>query len=75
MFDPMEWEGDTLYARWEAWYFAQEWANDLPSELMVDWNEHAREQMPPMVPQDWIDAIGVDAMRGGHLVKDRRVQR
>lgn len=61
-----------MWARWEAWYLAQDWANDLPSELWTAWNEHARSQQPPMIAQDWIDALGVDAMRGGHLVKDRR---
>ena len=59
VFDPIEWPGDTLWQRWEAWFMAQEWVNDLPVDLWVSWDEHAREQMPPMSPNDWIDTLGV----------------
>lgn len=71
-FDPMAWPGNTIYARWESWYAAQTWALDLEPQLWTAWNEHARSQQPPMVPQDWIDTVGVDVSRGGHLVKDRK---
>lgn len=71
-FDPMDWEGATMWARWEQWYLAQTWATDLGPELWTAWNDYAASVQPPMVPQDWIDTVGVDVSRGGHLVKDRR---
>lgn len=72
-FDPSEWDGDTLYARWEAWFDAQAWADVLTAEDLAAWSDYAASVAPVMVGEDWIRALGVDARRGGHVVKNRVV--
>ena len=69
-FDPSEWDGDTLYARWEAWFDAQSWADVLTADDLAAWCEHAEALAPVMVGEDWIRALGVDARQGGHVVKN-----
>ena len=69
-FDPSAWPGDTLYVRWEAWWDAQEFVNDLAPDDLHAWTQSAEAGAPVMVGEDWIRALGVDARRGGHLVRN-----
>ncbi|MCV7584094.1 hypothetical protein M3C00_008855 [Micrococcus luteus] len=68
MFDPAAWGGDTLYARWEAWFNAQAWADALTAEDLTAWGDHAEALAPPVVGEDWTRTAGVDARRGGRVV-------
>jgi len=69
-FDPSAWEGETLYARWEAWMHAQTWADTLTAGDLAAWMDYADTVAPPMTGDDWVRAVGVDARRGGHLVRN-----
>ncbi|MCV7530771.1 hypothetical protein M3E04_001365 [Micrococcus luteus] len=68
LFDPSGWEGDTLYARWEAWFNAQAWAETLTAEDLTAWCDHAEALAPPVVGEDWTRTVGVDVRRGGRVV-------
>ena len=70
-FDPADWEGDTLYARWEAWHAAQTWTDALTADDLTAWADYAASVAPTMTGDDWVRAVGVDARRGGHLVDNR----
>ncbi|MCK6095489.1 hypothetical protein KZX06_05875 [Micrococcus sp. EYE_162] len=67
-FDPSAWEGDTLYARWEAWLNSQAWADSLTADDLSAWCDHAEALAPPMVGEDWTRTVGVDVRRGGRVV-------
>ena len=72
-FDPSAWPGDTLYARWEAWHAAQTWTDALTADDLTAWADYAASVAPTMTGDDWVRAVGVDARRGGHVVKNRVV--